>query len=359
MPGVSYNILRIADLLKAALPAGWFPGASASQSVDIVLPQVVPLPTGVPLPGSLVVASDDAAPNVNAILCGAAWGLDYIQQLLAYVKASQRISTATGVMLDLIANDFFGAGQFPRTDYDTDAVYRRRIVANIFGTKITREAIEAYLLSCGFLGASLTTFVTSLNTFCSTLPSVAGTTGWWDNAGVPTFTGIASTTPTAFESALTVFALELPNAAPSTGWWLDSGVMVYSGSPSPLQSGVELTLTGFMTAVGTTQPERGWWNNSGVLCCVGAYVDAAFGFPTGYQYIDPTFAEDTHALASLAAPSAGGGYGYGTPGLRYGSLSSPGCVFVVTYGDQPTDAERDTLASLLAAGRLIYLRSGN
>jgi len=36
--------------------------------------------------------------------------------------------------------------------------------------------------------------------------------------------------------------------------------------------------------------------------------------------IEPMRAMDTHAMASLASPASGGGYGYGYPGLRYGSL---------------------------------------
>jgi hypothetical protein len=45
--------------------------------------------------------------------------------------------------------------------------------------------------------------------------------------------------------------------------------------------------------------------------------------------IEPWRAQDCHARGSMGVPAAGGGYGYGTEGLRYGSLGG-GAFFVET-----------------------------
>lgn len=51
-----------------------------------------------------------------------------------------------------------------------------------------------------------------------------------------------------------------------------------------------------------------------------------------WLFIEPRNASDTKGLASLASPAVGGGYGYGTSGLRYGSRLVPfqGFVFLTS-----------------------------
>lgn len=53
--------------------------------------------------------------------------------------------------------------------------------------------------------------------------------------------------------------------------------------------------------------------------------------------LEPLNAADCHALASLAAPAGGGGYGYGSAGLRYGSRHG-GQFFVETALGHAADA---------------------
>lgn len=61
-----------------------------------------------------------------------------------------------------------------------------------------------------------------------------------------------------------------------------------------------------------------------------AAVSAAIVSATGKtpNIIEPLNASDTKGYGSKATPAAGGGYGYGTTGLRYGSLTTPGVFFV-------------------------------
>ena len=56
-----------------------------------------------------------------------------------------------------------------------------------------------------------------------------------------------------------------------------------------------------------------------------AIVSASGNTP---NIIEPMIASDTKGYGSKATPSTGGGYGYGTAGLRYGSLTTPGVFFV-------------------------------
>ncbi len=61
-----------------------------------------------------------------------------------------------------------------------------------------------------------------------------------------------------------------------------------------------------------------------------AAVSAAIASATGNtpNIIEPLNASDTKGYGSTSTPATGGGYGYGTTGLRYGSLSTPGVFFV-------------------------------
>lgn len=73
-------------------------------------------------------------------------------------------------------------------------------------------------------------------------------------------------------------------------------------------------------------------------CNTRAAVEAAVQKISGSQpiIIEPTNAADCHALGAVAAPSMGGGYGYGTSGLRYGSLQG-GQFFVETVSGRNSD----------------------
>lgn len=85
--------------------------------------------------------SDDN-PVLNALLAGAAAALAFIYALYAYARDQVRITTATGIWLDLIALDFFGATVL-RGVNESDDAFRARIMASLFRPTATRAAISA------------------------------------------------------------------------------------------------------------------------------------------------------------------------------------------------------------------------
>jgi hypothetical protein len=83
----------------------------------------------------------DGNPILNAVLTMAAQVLAVAYGLYTYAKDQTRIRTATGIWLDIIAVDFFGA-LLPRGDNEADDDYRQRILANLFRPRATRAAIS-------------------------------------------------------------------------------------------------------------------------------------------------------------------------------------------------------------------------
>jgi hypothetical protein len=85
------------------------------------------------------------APLRDALLGGlsdsAAWGF----ALIAFARLQARIATATGIFLDLIAWDFFGA-RFTRRKGETDTAWRSRIQKEILRPRQTRAAISQMLV---------------------------------------------------------------------------------------------------------------------------------------------------------------------------------------------------------------------
>jgi hypothetical protein len=97
--------------LKATLPARWFP---------------------------------DATPLLDAMLAGLAASWAWLYELLAFTRAQTRIATATGVWLDVIAQDFFGSSLL-RAPGQGDDAYRARIGRALLREHGTRGAIVAVL----------------------------------------------------------------------------------------------------------------------------------------------------------------------------------------------------------------------
>lgn len=110
--------------LRGLLPRGWFPD---------------PVATG----------STEQAPVLVGILSGFGSALAGAWTLLQQVRAATRLSTASGSVLDLAANDLFGVGHFPRTSDEADAAYLARIKAALVARKNTRSAISAALTAAG------------------------------------------------------------------------------------------------------------------------------------------------------------------------------------------------------------------
>ena len=106
---------NLASRLRVLLPAGWFPSEP---------------PTG----------ETEQAPILNALLQGCASVFAWVWSWFVYIYPQQRLSTATGAMLDIYAQDFFG-DELPREDGESDDDYRARIKAAIVPLRFTRPAI--------------------------------------------------------------------------------------------------------------------------------------------------------------------------------------------------------------------------
>jgi hypothetical protein len=84
------------------------------------------------------------SPNFDATLQGPAWALSNAYAQITYAALQTRIKTATDGYLDLISNDFFGAG-LPRLTQESDNSFRARILANLFIKGPTRRDMNAVL----------------------------------------------------------------------------------------------------------------------------------------------------------------------------------------------------------------------
>jgi hypothetical protein len=98
--------------MRAVLPARWFP---------------------------------DDAPILDGVLNGLASGWSWLFQLLQYVTSQTRLATATGVWLDVIAQDFCGT-RLTRRSGQSDDAYRHRIRQELLRERGTRNAVSSVLL---------------------------------------------------------------------------------------------------------------------------------------------------------------------------------------------------------------------
>lgn len=75
------------------------------------------------------------------------------------------------------------------------------------------------------------------------------------------------------------------------------------------------------------------------------------------RVIEPRNATDCKGLGSAASPAIGGGYGYGAPGLRYGSRMVPFQLFAqLPTGDtaQPSTQTLTRIAAVMPAGTIAW-----
>lgn len=108
--------------LRGLMPQGWFPAPPA-------------------------LGQPETAPVLVGILTGLASQWSYVWSLLSYVGLQSRLATTTGSNLELTAQDYFGAGAFPRLTGETDAAYITRIMAARLPNRGTRPALTAALAS--------------------------------------------------------------------------------------------------------------------------------------------------------------------------------------------------------------------
>jgi hypothetical protein len=86
----------------------------------------------------------DVAPRQTAILQAPAMALSMVYAMLSFVKAQQRVSTASGSFLDLAAADYFG-DNLPRLQYEMDPAYAARIEYNLTAPRGTRDGMAKML----------------------------------------------------------------------------------------------------------------------------------------------------------------------------------------------------------------------
>ncbi len=80
------------------------------------------------------------APLRDAVLGGLADQLAWVYSFIAFAKLQTRISTATGLFLDLIAFDYFGR-HIRRRVNEIDAMFRARIKKELIRPRTTRDAM--------------------------------------------------------------------------------------------------------------------------------------------------------------------------------------------------------------------------
>lgn len=83
----------------------------------------------------------DLTPILTGLLNAFAYAGSLLYSESAYVELQMRITTATDINLDQIANDFFGFNNFQRGMNESDASYRARILASIIPQRATRIAM--------------------------------------------------------------------------------------------------------------------------------------------------------------------------------------------------------------------------
>ncbi len=88
----------------------------------------------------------DKAPMRDAVLTGLASAWSGIYSLLTKVRAQTRIATASGVFLDIAAQDYFG-GALPRRAAEADTAYSQRIRDNLLSPRATRAAVTQALVN--------------------------------------------------------------------------------------------------------------------------------------------------------------------------------------------------------------------
>jgi hypothetical protein len=85
-------------------------------------------------------------PILDGILSGFAWALAWMFALIQGVSAQLRLLTATGVGLDIISADFFGA-TMQRKPGEADEGFRKRLKSALFLPRATRPAMVAALVA--------------------------------------------------------------------------------------------------------------------------------------------------------------------------------------------------------------------
>jgi hypothetical protein len=82
----------------------------------------------------------DSTPILDALLTGLASAWSELYALVAYVSAQSRIATASGIFLDIAAQDYLG-GSLARRAGEADAAYGARLRNNLLSPRATRASL--------------------------------------------------------------------------------------------------------------------------------------------------------------------------------------------------------------------------
>ncbi len=136
----------------------------------------------------------------------------------------------------------------------------------------------------------------------------------------------------------------------STGSFVDATAVDYFGPGGLLRN------TGESDAAYIARIKASLFPIRGTRAAVVAVVTALTGAPP--FIVEPRNATDCKGRGSAAQPAAGGGYGYGAPGLRYGSNSDPFQVFMMVDNgiDLPLNTLYQAIAAVLPAGSIAWVQ---
>ena len=87
----------------------------------------------------------DTSPNLYALVTGLGSLWSWLYGLLQSVRLQSRIATASGIFLDIAAQDYCG-GALSRRVSESDGLFSARIRANVLAPRVTRQALIAALV---------------------------------------------------------------------------------------------------------------------------------------------------------------------------------------------------------------------
>lgn len=166
---------------------------------------------------------NDQTPVLDGLLqsVGTAWSLSY--GLINFVVQQARISTASGIFLDLISSDFFGT-DLPRFNNEQDKTFVLRIKQELLRPRGTRAAVILALQQLTGRAPAIFEPALTSDTGGYTLGGVGYcVSGGWGNLALP------------FQSFITAYRAEGSGIAQIAGY-ATGGVLAYGDlSMEPLQ----------------------------------------------------------------------------------------------------------------------------
>ncbi len=126
----------------------------------------------------------DTSPVLDGLLSGLAAGWAWIYGLLGFAVTQTRIATASGVWLDMIARDCFGA-RLSRRGAQGDDAFRARIRRELLRERGTRGAISSVLQDLTGRAPIIFEPARAVDTGAYGLATGYGVAGAWGSLGLP------------------------------------------------------------------------------------------------------------------------------------------------------------------------------